>query len=178
MKRAYKSFTPNLGENVYIDPQACVIGQVTLGDDVSVWPMTVLRGDVCTITVGARSNLQDGSILHVNGPSPDHPNGWPLLVGTDVTLGHQAILHACTIGDRSLIGMGSTVLDGAVIEEEVLLAAGSLVTPGKVLESGYLYAGRPAKQVRPLSADELAFFVASAAHYAELKDDYLKASPP
>ena len=175
MNRAYKSFTPTLGKNVYVDPQACVIGQVTLGDDVSVWPMTVLRGDVCSITVGARSNLQDGSILHVNGPTPEKPGGWPLLVGSDVTLGHNAILHACTVGDRTLIGMGATVLDGAVIEDEVLLAAGSLVTPGKVLESGYLYAGRPAKQVRSLSADELAFFVSSAAHYAELKNDYLGA---
>lgn len=176
MNRAYKNFTPTLGQRVYIDPQACVIGQATLADDVSVWPMTVVRADVCTIKVGARTNLQDGSILHVNGPSPDRPDGWPLVIGADVTLGHQAILHACTVGDRTLIGMGSTVLDGAIIEDEVLLAAGSLVTPGKQLERGYLYAGRPAKPVRPLSADELAFFTASAAHYAELKNDYLEAA--
>ncbi|RLA12658.1 MAG: gamma carbonic anhydrase family protein, partial [Gammaproteobacteria bacterium] len=160
---------------VYIDLQASVIGQAILADDVSVWPMTVLRADVCTITVGARTNLQDGSILHVNGPSADRPEGWPLAIGADVTVGHQAILHACTVGDRSLIGMGSTVLDDAVIEDEVLLAAGSLVTPGKVLERGYLYAGRPAKPVRPLSSDELAFFSESTAHYVELKNDYIGA---
>ena len=176
MKRAYKNHSPTLGQRVYIDPQACVIGQANLADDVSVWPMTVVRADVCTITVGARTNLQDGSILHVNGPAGDHPDGWPLVIGADVTVGHQAILHACTVGDRSLIGMGSTVLDGAIIEDEVLLAAGSLVTPGKRLERGYLYAGRPAKPVRPLSADELAFFGESAAHYAELKNDYLEAT--
>ncbi|MDF1819340.1 MAG: gamma carbonic anhydrase family protein [Immundisolibacteraceae bacterium] len=177
MKRAYKNHSPTLGQRVYIDPQACVIGQANLADDVSVWPMTVVRADVCTITVGARTNLQDGSILHVNGPAGDHPEGWPLVIGADVTVGHQAILHACTVGDRSLIGMGSTVLDGAIIEDEVLLAAGSLVTPGKRLERGYLFAGRPAKPVRPLSADELAFFSESAAHYAELKNDYLEATP-
>lgn len=176
MKRAYKNHSPTLGQRVYIDPQACVIGQAKLADDVSVWPMTVVRADVCTITVGARTNLQDGSILHVNGPSGDHPDGWPMVIGADVTVGHQAILHACTVGDRSLIGMGSTVLDGAIIEDEVLLAAGSLVTPGKRLERGHLYAGRPAKPVRPLSADELAFFSESAAHYAELKNDYLEAT--
>ncbi len=175
MIRNYKQFTPRLAARVYVDPQASVIGQVTLAEDVSVWPMTVLRGDVSSITIGARSNLQDGSILHVNGPTPERPDGWPLKVGADVTLGHQAILHACTVGDRTLVGMGSTVLDGAVIEDEVLLAAGSLVTPGKVLERGFLYAGRPAKPVRPLSADELAFFSQSAAHYAELKNDYLEA---
>ena len=176
MKRAFKNYSPTLGQRVYIDPQACVIGQATLADDVSVWPMTVVRADVCTVTVGARTNLQDGSILHVNGPSADRPGGWPLVIGADVTVGHQAILHACTVGDRSLIGMGSTVLDGAIIEDEVLLAAGSLVTPGKRLERGHLYAGRPAKPIRPLSADELAFFSESAAHYAELKNDYIEAT--
>ncbi|RLA17387.1 MAG: gamma carbonic anhydrase family protein [Gammaproteobacteria bacterium] len=175
MIRAFKNHSPTLGQRVYIDLQASVIGQAILADDVSVWPMTVLRADVCTITVGARTNLQDGSILHVNGPSADRPEGWPLAIGADVTVGHQAILHACTVGDRSLIGMGSTVLDDAVIEDEVLLAAGSLVTPGKVLERGYLYAGRPAKPVRPLSSDELAFFSESAAHYVELKNNYIEA---
>ncbi len=176
MTRAYKHFTPTLGRAVYVDPQACVIGQATLADDVSVWPMTVVRADVSTITVGARTNLQDGSILHVNGPSAERPGGWPMVIGEDVTVGHQAILHACTVGNRCLVGMGSTILDDAVLEDEVLLAAGSLVTPGKVLESGYLYAGRPAKPVLPLSAEELAFFIDSAAHYAELKDDYLGAA--
>jgi carbonic anhydrase/acetyltransferase-like protein (isoleucine patch superfamily) len=175
MIRPYKNFTPALGARVYVDCQAVVIGQAALADDVSIWPMSVVRADVCTIKIGARTNIQDGSVLHVNGPSPDYPGGMPLAIGADVTVGHKALLHACTVGDSSLIGMGSTVLDGAIIEDEVLLAAGSLVTPGKQLDRGYLYAGRPAKPVRELSADELAFFRESAEHYAQLKNDYLEA---
>lgn len=178
--RPFAGHRPQLGERCYVDPRALVIGQAVLGDDVSIWPMTVLRGDVCRITIGARSNIQDGSILHVNAPQPDHPQGMPLVVGSDVTVGHGVILHACTVGDRCLVGMGSTVLDLAVLEDEVMLAAGSLVTPGKVLTGGYLWGGRPARQMRALKPQEIAFLRHSAAHYAELKDQYLaqrKANP-
>jgi len=171
--RAYKDRFPRLGARVYVDPQAAVIGEVTLGDDCSVWPMAVLRGDVHRIEIGARSNIQDGAVLHVTSDTEFSPGGRPLLVGAEVTVGHGAVLHACTIGDRVLVGMGATVLDGAQVEDEVMIGAGSLVPPGKRLESGWLYLGSPAKPARPLKEEERAFLAFSAAHYVALKDDYL-----
>lgn len=174
MIRAYLQHRPQLGVGVYVDPQAAVIGEVGLGDDVSVWPFAAVRGDVNRIVIGARSNVQDNAVLHVTHDGPYSPGGVPLLIGADVTIGHGAILHACTIGDRCLIGMGSIVLDRAVIEDEVLLAAGSMVPPGKRLESGWLYRGAPAAQARRLSEAELAHFRYSAAHYVKLKNQYLQ----
>jgi carbonic anhydrase/acetyltransferase-like protein (isoleucine patch superfamily) len=172
--RAFDGAEPTLGERVWIDPAACVIGAVRLGDDASVWPNTVLRGDVHSIDIGARSNLQDGVIGHVTHDGPYTPDGGlPLVVGDDVTVGHAAVLHACRIGSRCLVGMGALILDGAVLEDEVMLAAGSLVSPGKRLESGWLYRGRPASPVRRLSDDELEMLRYSAAHYVRLKDRYL-----
>ncbi|PKL96428.1 MAG: gamma carbonic anhydrase family protein [Gammaproteobacteria bacterium HGW-Gammaproteobacteria-8] len=173
--RAYLDFHPQQGARVYVDPAATVIGQVVLGDDVSVWPGAVLRGDVNRIEVGARSNIQDGSIGHVTHDGPHSPGGIPLRIGDDVTVGHAAVLHACSIGDRCLIGMGALVLDGAVIEADVMLGAGSLVAPGKRLESGWLYRGRPALAARRLTAEEIGMLAYSAAHYVRLKDDYLAA---
>lgn len=164
---------PKPGARVWIDPAATVIGAVRLGDDVSVWPGAILRGDVNTIEVGARSNIQDSAVGHVTHDGPYTPGGVPLVIGQDVTVGHAAVLHACTIGDRCLVGMGSLVLDGAELDDEVMLAAGSLVSPGKRLESGWLYRGRPAEAVRRLSADELEMLRYSAAHYVRLKDAYL-----
>lgn len=172
--RAFLDRCPELGDRVYIDPAATVIGQVRLGDDVSVWPNVVLRGDVHRIEVGARSNIQDGTIGHVTHDGPFTPGGFPLLIGEDVTVGHGAILHACRIGDRCLIGMGALVLDGAVIEDDVMLGAGSLVSPGKRLEQGWLYRGRPAVAARRLSEEELRMLRYSAAHYVRLKDEYLR----
>lgn len=172
--RRYGSTRPGLGDRVWIDPAATVIGSVELGDDVSVWPGTVLRGDVNEITVGPRTNIQDGCIGHVTHDGPYSPGGFPLVLGADITVGHGAILHACRIGDRCLIGMGSLVLDGAVIEADVMLAAGSLVSPGKQLAAGYLYRGRPARPVRELRDDELEMLRYSAAHYVRLKDRYLE----
>jgi len=172
MIRAYRNRLPLLGARVYVDPQACVIGDVTLGDDVSVWPMAVLRGDVNRITVGARSNVQDGSVLHVTHDGPYSPGGVELVVGEDVTIGHGVILHACRVGHRCLIGMGARVLDNAVIEDDVFLAAGSLVPPGKRLTSGWLYRGAPAQPARALDAGELEQLRYSAAHYVRVKDDY------
>jgi carbonic anhydrase/acetyltransferase-like protein (isoleucine patch superfamily) len=173
--RAYDGRRPALGERVYVDPAAVVIGRVVLGDDASVWPMAVLRGDVNTIAVGARSNVQDASVLHVTHDGPYSPGGLPLVVGDDVTVGHAVTLHACTVGDRCLIGMNSCVLDGAVIEDEVMLGAGSLVPPGKRLESGGLYRGAPAVRTRALTEAELEMLRYSAAHYVRLKDRYLAA---
>ncbi len=161
---------PDIAATAYVDDSAVVIGDVTIGDDSSLWPMAVARGDVQSIRIGARSNIQDGSILHVTADSPFTPGGFALTIGDEVTVGHGAILHACTIGDRVLVGMGATVLDGALIEDEVMLGAGSLVSPGKVLASGFLYLGSPARQVRPLSEQEKAYLDFSARHYVELKD--------
>jgi carbonic anhydrase/acetyltransferase-like protein (isoleucine patch superfamily) len=152
---------------------ATVIGQVTLGDDVSLWPGVVVRGDVNEIRVGDRSNIQDGSVLHVTHDGPYSPGGLPLTVGDDVTVGHQATLHACQIGDRCLIGMSSCVMDGAILEADILLAAGSLVAPGYRLSAGSLYRGRPAKRVRELNDDEFEMLRYSAAHYVRLKNRYL-----
>jgi carbonic anhydrase/acetyltransferase-like protein (isoleucine patch superfamily) len=145
---------PQAGHDVYIAESATVIGDVALGDECSVWPQAVIRGDVNAIRIGARTNVQDGCILHVTHDGPYTPGGHTLEIGEDVTLGHGAILHGCQIGNRCLIGIRATVLDGAVIEDEVLLGAGALVAPGKRLESGYLYHGQPARQVRRLSDTE------------------------
>lgn len=169
----YLSHRPALGAKVYIHPAATVIGRVCLGDAVSVWPGAVIRGDVNTIAVGARSNIQDLSVLHVGSPSAEQPEGAPLIVGEDVTVGHRAILHGCRIGNRVLIGMGSMVLDHAIIEDEVMLGAGSLVPPGKTLQSGWLYLGSPAKAVRELTAAERESLATSAAHYVKVAADYL-----
>lgn len=171
--RPHADKSPQLGEAVYIDPQACVIGDVTLGDHSSVWPMAVIRGDMHRIEIGARTSVQDGAVLHITHAGPFNPDGYPLLIGDDVTIGHQACLHGCTLGSRILVGIGSIVMDGAVIGDEVVLAAGALVPPGKTLESGYLYVGAPCKPARPLTHKEREFFRYSAANYVKLKDQYL-----
>ncbi len=171
--RTYLDFAPALGHRVYVDPAALVIGQVSLADDVSVWPMSVVRGDVNRIEIGPRSNIQDASVLHVTHDGPYTAGGIPLIIGADVTVGHRVTLHACTVGDRCLVGMSSTLMDGAILEDDVLLAAASLVPPGKRLQSGYLYRGSPVQQIRRLSEQELEMLRYSAAHYVRLKDRYL-----
>jgi carbonic anhydrase/acetyltransferase-like protein (isoleucine patch superfamily) len=165
---------PKLGSRVYIDRKASVSGSVVLEDDVSVWPMTVIRGDVNHISIGARSNIQDGCILHVTHEGPWQPDGLPLVIGQDVTVGHGAILHACTIGDRCLVGMGSIVMDGAVLEPDSMIAGGAVVTPGKLVPSGTLWRGNPARQARDLTESEIRNQAYSAGHYVRLKDLYLK----
>jgi len=170
--RTFQGKTPKLGNNAYVDPCALVIGDVELGDDTSVWPMTVIRGDVNYARVGSRTNIQDGCVLHVTHASSSNA-GHALNIGSDVTVGHRVTLHGCTIQDRVLIGMGTTIMDGAVIESDVVIGAGSLVAPGKVLESGYLYLGSPAKRLRPLTEFERNFFTYSAGHYSTLKNQYL-----
>ena len=171
--RPFGDELPRLGVRVWIDPAAVVIGRVEIGDDASLWPMAVARGDVNSISIGARTNVQDGSVLHVTHDGPYSPGGLPLVIGEDVTVGHRAMLHACTIGHRCLIGMSATVLDGAVLEDEVFLAAGTLVPPGKRLEGRSLYRGSPAQRIRSLSEEELAMLRYSAEHYVRLKDRYL-----
>lgn len=169
----FNSTFPILGKRVYIDPQSSVIGDVTLGNDVSVWPMAVIRGDVNYITIGDLSNIQDAAILHVTHAGPHTGEGQPLIIGRGVTIGHQVVLHGCRIDDYCLIGIGSIILDAVHIEHHVMVAAGSLVPPGKLLQSGYLYLGNPARAVRQLSEKELEHLEYSASHYAKLKDKYL-----
>lgn len=171
--RTYQGITPQLGERVFVDPSAVVLGDVVLGDDCSVWPLTVIRGDMHNIRIGARTSVQDGSVLHITHAGPFNPDGFPLIIGDDVTVGHQAMLHGCTIGSRVLVGMGSMVMDGAIVEDEVIIGAGSLIPPGKTLESGYLYVGRPVEKKRPLTDKERSFFTYTAGNYVKLKDQHL-----
>ena len=171
--RPYKDSFPTIGDGVYLDPFSSIIGAVDLADEVSVWPMCVLRGDVNYISIGKRTNIQDGSVLHVARKGEACAEGYPLIIGEDVTVGHKAMLHACQIGDRVLIGMGAIVLDNARIDSDVILAAGALVPPNNHLASGFLYVGSPAKQARPLTDKEFAFLKRSAAHYVNLKNEYL-----
>ncbi|MGL4601421.1 MAG: gamma carbonic anhydrase family protein [Plesiomonas sp.] len=171
--RTYKGIYPTLGQRVMVDDSAVVIGDVVLADDVSIWPTVVMRGDVNHISIGLRSNIQDGSVLHVTRKSTGLPEGFPLMIGEDVTIGHKAVLHGCTIGNRVLVGMGAIILDDAKIDDEVMIGAGGLVPPGKHLESGYLYLGNPVRQARLLTAEERAMLQISADNYVLLKDEYL-----
>ncbi|MGE8496928.1 MAG: gamma carbonic anhydrase family protein [Pseudomonas sp.] len=171
--RTYQQFTPQLGERVFVDSSAVVLGDVTLGADSSVWPLVVIRGDMHHIRIGARTSVQDGSVLHITHAGPFNPDGYPLVIGDEVTIGHKVTLHGCTLGNRILVGMGSIVMDGAVVEDDVIIGAGSLVPPGKRLESGYLYVGSPVKQARPLTDKERNFFSYTAGNYVKLKDQHL-----
>lgn len=172
--RNYKEYSPKMGENVFVDESAQVIGRVEMGADCSIWPNTTIRGDVNWIKIGANTNVQDGSVLHVTHEHEvKHPGGYPLLIGDQVTIGHNVVLHGCTIEDNCLIGMGAIILDGAYLEKNVFLAAGALVMPNKRLQSGFLYVGSPARKARALSDEEIKGLQYSADHYVKLKNDYL-----
>ncbi len=171
--RPYRNLYPQVGEKVMVDATSVVIGDVRIADDVGIWPLVVIRGDVNYVEIGARSNIQDGSVLHVTHKSSYNPEGNPLIIGEDVTVGHKVMLHGCIIGNRVLVGMGSILLDGAVIEDDVMIGAGSLVPQNKRLESGYLYLGSPVKQIRPLKEEEIAGLKYSANNYVKWKDEYL-----
>jgi len=166
--RPFGGKRPAIHSSAWIDPTALVIGDVTIGPDSSAWPMAVLRGDVHRIRIGNASNIQDGAVLHVSHDSPYLPGGRPLQIGNGVTVGHQAVLHACEVGDYCLAGIGARVLDGAVLEPYTLLGAGALVPPGKRLESGHLWVGTPVRRVRPLTEQEREQLEYSAAHYVKL----------
>lgn len=175
MIQTLDTHTPKLGARVYLHETAVVIGDVHIGDDAALWPFVVVRGDMHSIRIGACTNIQDGSILHItHAGDHTHPDGFPLEIGNNVTVGHRAMLHGCTIEACCLIGMNATVMDGAVVQSEVILGAGALVPPGKTLNSGYLYVGTPAKATRMLTAKERAFIAYSAENYRKLKDRYLK----
>ncbi|RYZ99666.1 MAG: gamma carbonic anhydrase family protein [Moraxellaceae bacterium] len=171
--RSYQGLRPQFGKGVYVDPAAIVIGDVQIGDDSSVWPYAIIRGDMHQIRIGSRTSIQDGSVLHITHASDFNPSGHPLILGDDVTVGHSVNLHGCTIGNRVLVGIGSTILDGAIVEDDVVIGAGTLVPPGKRLESGFLYVGSPCKQARPLKDSEKQFFKYSANNYVKLKDKHI-----
>lgn len=173
MLRNYKDKTPQLGTGVYVDESAVLVGDITIGEHSSIWPLVAARGDVNYIKIGNRTNVQDGSVLHLTRKSQKHPDGFPLIIGDDVTVGHKVMLHGCQLGNRILVGMGAIVMDGVVVEDDVIIGAGALVPPNKTLESGFLYVGSPVKQARPLNDDERAFLSISAQNYVELKNDYL-----
>jgi len=170
---AFNGITPTLGKGAYVAPMAYVNGDVVLGQDTSVWPGVVIRGDMNSIRVGARTSIQDNSVLHTTHAGVHNPSGHPLTIGDQVTIGHLVCLHGCTIGNQVLIGIGAKVLDGAVVEDQVVIAAGSLVPPGKRLVSGFMYMGSPVKQARPLTDKELEFFTYTTDHYVKTKDLYL-----
>lgn len=172
--RPFRNQHPTLGNRAFIDPMATVIGDVVLGDDVSVWPFTVIRGDVNFVRIGDRTNIQDGTVVHVSHDGPHAKlGGFATRIGSDVTIGHKAIIHACTIEDAVLIGMGAIVLDGAIVRKHGFVGAGALVSPGKVVGEGELWLGNPAKKVRMLSEAEIEALYYSAGHYVRLKDAYL-----
>ncbi|MBN8886086.1 MAG: gamma carbonic anhydrase family protein [Rudaea sp.] len=171
--RSYRGQSPRLGKNVYVDAAAVVVGDVELGDDASIWPFVAARGDVNRIRIGARSNIQDNCVLHVTHDGPYTPGGAPLIVGADVTVGHGAVLHACTIEDACLIGMHATVLDKAHVHKHAMIGAGAVVSPGKIVGEGELWLGNPARCVRKLSDAQIEQLYYSAKHYVRLKDEYL-----
>lgn len=175
--RSYDGMAPSLGERVMIDPSAVVLGDLVMGDDVSVWPQCAIRADMHRIRIGHRTNIQDNSVLHITHAGDFSEAGWPLTIGDDVTVGHSVVLHGCTIGNRVLVGIGSIVMDGVTVEDEVMIGAGSLVTPGKTLKSGWLYAGSPAKPMREITERERSFLSYSAQNYVKLKNRFLDESP-
>ncbi|GAA3963506.1 gamma carbonic anhydrase family protein [Allohahella marinimesophila] len=175
--REFQGKHPQIGAETFIDPSAVVIGDVELGRDCSVWPGTIIRGDMHRIRIGDRCSIQDGSVLHITHAGPFTRDGHPLIIGNDVTVGHRAVLHGCTLGDEILVGMGAIIMDGAVVPSRVVIGANSLVPPGKELDSDSLYVGSPAQRVRALSASETEYFKYTAANYVRLKDQYLAETP-
>ncbi len=172
MIRKFEGISPTIAESSYIDPSAVVIGDVVIGDNSSVWPLCVIRGDVNIIRIGDNTNIQDGSVLHVSHAGEFNAKGAELHIGNQVSVAHKVLLHGCRIGDRCMIGMGSIVMDDAIVENEVMIGAGSLVPPGKRLQSGFLYLGNPAKQVREINDREREFLIYLADHYVGTKQIY------
>ncbi len=172
--QTFEGHTPDINSSAWIHPTALVIGDVTIGANSSVWPMAVIRGDIHKIRIGHTTNIQDGSILHVTHDSQFVPGGYPLIIGNNIIIGHQVVLHGCEIQDYCLIGIGVRVLDGAIIEPYSFIGAGSLVPPGKRLSSGSLWLGSPVRCVRALTDKERANIEYSAKHYANLAAKYAK----
>ena len=176
--RPFRGIHPQIADDAWIDQSSILIGEVSIGPRSSVWPLCVLRGDIHRIEIGAETNIQDGSILHVSHDSRFMPGGAPLVIHDRVTVGHQVVLHGCEIKDRCLVGIGARVLDRAVLEPQTMLGAGSLVPPGKVLESGYLWVGTPVRRVRPLKDRELEYLDYVAMNYTKLTDEQRSEATP
>ncbi|MDH5573082.1 MAG: gamma carbonic anhydrase family protein [Gammaproteobacteria bacterium] len=172
--REFEGNTPRINESAYIDDTALIIGDVEIGQDSSVWPFTIIRGDVNSIRIGKCSNIQDHSVLHVSHKGPYNPKGNALYIGSNVTVGHRVTLHGCTVMDNCLIGMGATVMDGAIVHPNNLIGAGSLITPDKELEGGYLWIGSPVRRTRKLTEEEISSIQYSAEHYFRLKNRHIK----
>ncbi|KAB7624287.1 gamma carbonic anhydrase family protein [Alkalilimnicola sp. S0819] len=172
MLEPFDGITPSHPASAWVHDSAVLIGDVELGEDCSVWPLVVIRGDVNYVRIGARSNVQDGTVIHVAHKGPYNPTGFPTLVGEDVTIGHKAVVHACTIGNRVLVGMGAVIMDGAEVGDDCIIGANALVPPGKKLAGGHLYVGSPVKAARALSDEEKEQLRYSAAHYVRLKNRY------
>jgi len=169
MKLAFEGREPRIDSSAFVAPGATLIGDVELGPESSIWYGCVLRGDMNRIRIGARTNLQDGTVVHVDPRRPGGPpEGFPALIGDDVLIGHMAMIHGCILHDRAFVGLGSIVMDGCTIESDAMLAAGAMLTPGKKIPSGQLWAGRPARPVRDLTEEDLAGMRAGVAHYVDL----------
>jgi carbonic anhydrase/acetyltransferase-like protein (isoleucine patch superfamily) len=172
--RSFEEKTPLISESSYIDETAVIIGDVVIGESSSIWPMTVIRGDINSIRIGNKTSIQDGTVIHVSHAGDFNPTGNPVVIGDQVTIGHQVTLHGCTIYDLCLIGIGSIVMDEVLIESEVILAAGSLVPPGQILTGGHLWLGSPAKKIRPLTEREKQHLRYSAEYYVKLGNRHRK----
>ena len=172
--QSYKGITPKVDATAYVHDSAVLVGDIEVAEHASIWPLVAARGDVNYMRIGARSNIQDGSVLHLTRSSKANPDGYPLIIGEDVTVGHKAMLHGCTLGNRILVGMGAIIMDNVVVEDDVIVGGGALVPPNKRLESGFLYVGSPVKKARPLTEQERDFLKVSAMNYVALKDEYLR----
>jgi carbonic anhydrase/acetyltransferase-like protein (isoleucine patch superfamily) len=170
----YKGVLPQIAADAFIAPTAVVIGAVEVGAEASIWFGCVLRGDSNTIKIGPRTNIQDGTVIHVNHER-EGAAGTKTTIGADVTVGHMALLHACTVDDGAFIGMKACLMDGVHVESGAMVAAGALVTPGKRIRKGELWAGSPAKLMRPLTEKEMAYFAYSAEHYCKVAATYRNA---
>jgi carbonic anhydrase/acetyltransferase-like protein (isoleucine patch superfamily) len=165
---SYKKILPKVGDNVFIAENAIVAGDIEIGEESNIWFGVMMRGDVHEIRIGKRTNIQDNSVVHVTrGVSGTY-------IGDEVTVGHGAILHACTVKDQAFVGMGAVVLDEVVIEERAMVAAGAVVTPRKIIPSGQLWGGNPARYMRDLTEEEMAFFPQSADNYVRLAKEYME----
>lgn len=171
--RPYKGISPKIAKSAYVDQASCLIGDVTIGEESSIWPMVVARGDVNYIKIGDRTNIQDGSVLHVTHKNAENGFlGKPLIIGNDVTVGHKVCLHGCILEDACFIGMGATIMDGTVVQSGAMVAAGALVAENKVIESGWLYAGVPAKKFRELNDKEKTWLLKSAKNYVGFSKEF------
>lgn len=159
--------TPQIDDSAFVAPGCRIIGDVTIGPEASIWYNCVIRAEVNRVVIGARTNIQDGSIIHCDGPMPGVPDGFPTIIGDDVLVGHNVMLHGCILQDRAFVGLSATVMNGAVIEGDAMLAAGAMLTQGKRIEARQLWAGSPARFVRDLDDAAIMGMRISVTHYVE-----------